>query len=113
MSLHRNMDAKTHITIGKALASLREQGVLIIGSGAVIHDIDDAEANMGFADAVGHAVTSLSPSERLPGLSSPLIFSLQLLTYETGRLRLRIGENLRAKTMTEQPQATSFHFLWW
>jgi aromatic ring-opening dioxygenase catalytic subunit (LigB family) len=64
MSLDHSLDAKLHLTIGKALAPLREQGVLIIGSGTIVHEFDDAEANISFANIVDHAVTALSSSER-------------------------------------------------
>ena len=72
VSLHRSMDAKTHLTIGKALAPLREQGVLIIGSGAIIHDFNATETNTNFVNAVDHAITMIPPSERFP--PSPLSF---------------------------------------
>eukprot|EP00026_Physarum_polycephalum_P013783 Phypoly_transcript_14225.p1 GENE.Phypoly_transcript_14225~~Phypoly_transcript_14225.p1 ORF type:complete len:274 (+),score=35.03 Phypoly_transcript_14225:100-921(+) len=64
MSLDHSLDTKLHLKIGKALAPLREQGVLIIGSGSIVHEFDDAEANVSFVDTVDRAVTSLSPSER-------------------------------------------------
>jgi aromatic ring-opening dioxygenase catalytic subunit (LigB family) len=38
MSLNRNLDPKMHIEIGKALAPLRNQGILIVGSGASFHN---------------------------------------------------------------------------
>jgi len=39
LSLMAGLDPKAHINAGKALASLREQGVLIIGSGSTTHDL--------------------------------------------------------------------------
>ena len=39
MSLLRNLDAAAHINIGKALADLRSQGVLIVGSGMSFHNL--------------------------------------------------------------------------
>jgi len=38
VSVLTNQDAKQHIAIGQALAPLREQGVLILGSGASFHN---------------------------------------------------------------------------
>jgi aromatic ring-opening dioxygenase catalytic subunit (LigB family) len=40
MSLHRSFDPDYHIRVGQALAPLREQGVLILGSGASFHNFD-------------------------------------------------------------------------
>lgn len=39
MSLVRHLDPRAHIAIGEALASLREQGVLIVGSGMSFHNM--------------------------------------------------------------------------
>ena len=41
MSLNRNLDATTHLEIGRALIPLREEGVLIIGSGMSYHNLRD------------------------------------------------------------------------
>lgn len=40
MSIHTSLDPALHISIGKALAELREEGVLIVGSGASFHNFD-------------------------------------------------------------------------
>ncbi|WNO60640.1 class III extradiol ring-cleavage dioxygenase [Rheinheimera sp. MMS21-TC3] len=39
LSLKRELDAATHLQLGATLASLREQGVLIIGSGMSFHNM--------------------------------------------------------------------------
>lgn len=39
LSLHSSMDPKLHVKIGKALAPLRESGVLMIGSGMSFHNM--------------------------------------------------------------------------
>lgn len=39
LSLVRGLDAKVHIEIGRALRPLREQGVLIVGSGGAVHNL--------------------------------------------------------------------------
>ncbi|HDZ57633.1 MAG TPA: dioxygenase [Pseudomonas xinjiangensis] len=45
LSLHQNLNPRVHLEAGKALASLREEGVLIIGSGMSFHNM------RGFGDA--------------------------------------------------------------
>lgn len=56
LSLLRNLDPEKHIALGKALASLREKNILIIGSGMSFHhlktffthDIDSSRENDAF-----------------------------------------------------------------
>lgn len=39
MSLDRTMDAQAHLSVGRALAPLRERGVMIVGSGNIVHNL--------------------------------------------------------------------------
>ncbi|MBX9917962.1 MAG: dioxygenase [Nitrosomonas sp.] len=56
LSLLKNLDPRKHIALGKALASLREKNILIIGSGMSFHNlktffsknIDSSKENEGF-----------------------------------------------------------------
>lgn len=65
VSLPQDIDAAGALRLGQALASLRERGVLIVGSGSLTHNlyefrqhINDPEYAQEFADWVGDAVAS-------------------------------------------------------
>ncbi|HLP97843.1 MAG TPA: class III extradiol ring-cleavage dioxygenase [Sideroxyarcus sp.] len=65
LSLLHNLDPAQHLAIGHALAPLRNEGVLIVGSGMSYHNlrelfIPDAgnEASRNFDDWLGNAVTA-------------------------------------------------------
>lgn len=48
LSVNRNEDAKYYYDLGRQLSSLREEGVLIIGSGNVVHNLRLIEWDMPF-----------------------------------------------------------------
>jgi aromatic ring-opening dioxygenase catalytic subunit (LigB family) len=62
LSLQRSLDPGLHLRIGKALAPLRERGVLIVGSGMSYHNVAamfsgrGAEAAASFDSWLHHAV---------------------------------------------------------
>jgi aromatic ring-opening dioxygenase catalytic subunit (LigB family) len=51
MSLRRDLDAAFHVAVGKALAPLRDQGVVIVGSGMSYHDLSHFRDGEGDASA--------------------------------------------------------------
>ncbi|MBW8823284.1 MAG: dioxygenase [Xanthomonadales bacterium] len=64
VSMPHDLDAEGALRLGRALASLREQGVLVIGSGSLTHNlyefrqhISDPEYAQAFADWVNDAVS--------------------------------------------------------
>jgi aromatic ring-opening dioxygenase catalytic subunit (LigB family) len=63
MSLQKDLDPASHIAIGAALAGLRDEGVLILGSGNSFHNLrtffnGESEASAVFDDWLTGAVTA-------------------------------------------------------
>jgi aromatic ring-opening dioxygenase catalytic subunit (LigB family) len=72
LSLQRNLGADEHLKIGRALAPLREQGVLIVGSGMSYHNLRELfssdhraiRAAENFDHWLGEAATEPDPEAR-------------------------------------------------
>jgi len=78
MSLNRTLDAATHLQIGRALTPLRDQGVLIVGSGMSYHNLRDLyssdpralKAASEFDAWLNDAVTDPDPATRVQKLAA-------------------------------------------
>jgi len=83
LSLHGSLDPALHLAMGRALAPLRDEGVLLVGSGGVTHDqaefrrgylagADPSDAPLpirAFDEWVTSCVCDLDPPERSARLS--------------------------------------------
>jgi len=69
LSIQGNLDPAYHFSIGKVLAPLRNEGVLVLGSGGAVHPLGDPTVALGegiptepwataFNDWLNHAVTT-------------------------------------------------------
>ncbi len=75
MSLESNLDPARHLAIGAALAPLRDEGVLIVGSGNSFHNLrtffgDDAGASLQFDKWLTQTVLSPDAAARTAGLEA-------------------------------------------
>jgi len=69
LSLRKNLDPAEHIRAGQALSALRDEGVLIVGSGMSFHNMralgqDVTRQADAFDDALSAAVTDPDPAQR-------------------------------------------------
>lgn len=56
VSLRRGLDASEHLALGRALAPLREQGVLLMGSGGAVHNLRALDWHEASGNAEGWAL---------------------------------------------------------
>ena len=76
VSIERDLDPARHIAIGKALAPLRDQGVVIVGSGMSFHDLrhffdGDGRASDAFDAWLDETATKCRPQDAR-GAADPL-----------------------------------------
>jgi 4,5-DOPA dioxygenase extradiol len=69
LSVQGHLDPARHLALGRAIASLRHENILVIGSGGAVHPLGDPSVALGeglptdawaiaFNDWLNHAVTS-------------------------------------------------------
>jgi aromatic ring-opening dioxygenase catalytic subunit (LigB family) len=70
LSMRHDLDPAAHIAMGRALEPLRDEGVLIIGSGNSYHNLREffgargVEASLAFDDWLNETVTESDPAAR-------------------------------------------------
>ncbi len=70
LSLQQNLDPAFHIAVGKAIAPLRDDGVLIVGSGNSFHNLraffdgKDSTASAAFDGWLNDAIAGAAPEQR-------------------------------------------------
>jgi aromatic ring-opening dioxygenase catalytic subunit (LigB family) len=74
VSLRRDLDAAFHVAMGKALAPLRDEGIVIVGSGMSYHDLrsfmnGDGRASAEFDAWLDDTVTKCDPQTRAARLA--------------------------------------------
>jgi hypothetical protein len=83
VSLLKSLDPAAHLRLGQSLASLREQGVFILGSGMSYHNMrgfgsGGEEASKRFHDWLTPVVCNVSPEKRCNS-QAPTLRSLQCM----------------------------------
>lgn len=70
LSLHKNLNSEYHLNIGQALSPLRDQNILMLGSGMSYHNLPSLFSGQGNPEAhafdkwLDHTLTQLSPENR-------------------------------------------------
>ena len=74
LSINRSYDPEVHLNLGRLLAPLRDEGVLIIGSGLTYHNMQDMRGTQGFEPSrvfdawLQETLVASAPQERTPRL---------------------------------------------
>lgn len=112
VSLFGNEDPAKHYRLGQAVESLRDEGILIVGAGMAVHNLQDYRATRGSGRTMPYAFTwvllslSLSPDLIVCGPDINVILTNQVLSYASS-FEEALAEAIATKPEERQAKITS------
>lgn len=113
VSLFGNEDLAKHYRLGQAVETLRDEGILIVGAGMAVHNLQDYRATRGTGRTMPYAFTcvflsplSLSPAFIVCGPDINVILTNEVLSYASS-FEESLAEAVATKPEERQAKMTS------
>ncbi len=113
VSLLNSLDAVQHLELGKALAPLREQGVLIVGSGLSFHARGSFEESVAFDDWLTESLVDLDMQASLQRLADWTTAPAARACHQREEHLLPVHVCLGAASAAKQPAQRVFSGLFY